>query len=90
MEEYEKRLIMIQYIQTLVDSVDRLNPSARIATPSKGEAEDPTTREQRQLLNQEWYSMYRDFIRKVQFVGTKYPIEELLGIAKSSETSKSI
>ena len=86
MEEYEKRLVLIQYMQTLVDAINKLSPFERIPPTPKGETEDPTVREHRQLLTQEWMMMYRDFLKKISKIGSTYPIEEILGIAKPTAT----
>lgn len=78
-DEFERKMNFSGYINTLSDTVTRMNPSVLCAGSQKDiEAADLKSIYQQSL--KEWLTMLNTFIKRASYIGDEYPIESILGM----------
>lgn len=80
MDEFEKRMHMSSFISTLCDAVSKMNPAMLVDENARKMIDAAQLGNQLQGANKQWLDMLQHFIGKADTLGSKYPIEELLGI----------
>jgi len=78
-DEFEKKMHFSGYINTLSDTVTKMNPGV-LCAGSKQEIESSDLKAIYQQSLKEWLTMLNVFIRKSSALGEQYPIEKMIGI----------
>ena len=79
MDEFDKKMYFSAYINTLADTVTKMNPGI-LCQGSQKEIEAADLKPQFQGTMKAWLDMLSNFIKKADKIGTQYPIEEIVGI----------
>lgn len=78
-DEFEKKMYFSAYINTLADTVTKMNPGI-LCSASIKDIEAADLKSQYQGTTKAWLDMLSNFIKKADKIGTSYPIEDILGI----------
>ena len=79
MDEFDKKMYFSAYINTLADTVTKMNPGVLCAA-SQQAIEAADLKPQYQGTMKAWLDMLNNFIKKADKIGSAYPIEEIIGI----------
>jgi len=80
MDEFEKRMHFSSFIGTLADTVTKMNPTMLVDTDARVVLEGAGLKDQYQGSCKVWLDMLVSYMKKASNLGSKYPIEEVLGI----------
>lgn len=68
------------FVTTLSDVVSKMNPTTLVGSDAQKIIEQTELKQQLMAATKKWLDMVMAFSDKVTILGSKYPIEELLGI----------
>lgn len=85
MDEFEKRMHFSAFITTLADAVTKMNPTSLVSSEAQKIIEAAELKPQLQAATKKWLDMVVAFTEKATTLGSKYPIEEVLGIKIQSD-----
>ena len=88
MDEFEKRMHFSAFVTTLADTVTKLNPATMITGETATIIEGSDLKELTKQAMKKWLDMDMAFMDKSNNLGSKYPIEEILGIKVEKPESK--
>ena len=80
MDEFEKRMHFTSFVTTLSDVVTKMNPMSLVGSDAQKLIESAGLKDNLASATKKWLDMVIAFSDKVCVLGSKYPIEELLGI----------
>lgn len=80
MDEFEKRMHFSAYITTLADAVTKMNPNTLLGDEILKGMDATGLNQLMAQANKKYLDMLMAYIDKANLIGTKYPIEEILGI----------
>lgn len=84
-DEFERRQSLTSFITTLVDAVTRTSPTTVMSDNLRDKLEEAGLKDTLQAANKKWVDLYMHFLDKIDSLGSKYPIEELLGIKDAQQ-----
>jgi len=79
MDEFERRMQFSSFVTTLADVVSKMNPITLVGE-GKADIEAAGLKDQYQASIKRWLDMLMDYTDKARKLGTRYPLEEVLGI----------
>ena len=88
MDEFEKRMHFSAFVTTLSDTVTKMNPATLITDETAKILEGSDLKELQKQAMKKWLDMDMAFMDKANALGSKYPIEELLGIKVDKPETK--
>jgi hypothetical protein len=88
MDEFEKRMHFSAFISTLADAVTKMNPNSLMGKDALEALEGTGLKDSMASANKKYLDMLMAYIEKSTVLGSKYPIEEILGI-KTESVAKS-
>lgn len=80
MDEFEKRMHFTSFVTTLADVVTKMNPTTLVGGDAQKIIETAGLKDQLAAATKKWLDMVIAFSDKACILGSKYPIEELLGV----------
>lgn len=80
MDEFEKRMHFSGFIGTLADAVTKMNPNTLLGEDAQRNVEAAGLKDAMANANKKYLDMLMAYIDKSSSIGSKYPIEEILGI----------
>jgi len=83
MDEFEKRMHFSAFITTLSDTITKMNPATLITGETAAIVEGSDLKELTKQAMKKWLDMDMAFMDKANNLGSKYPIEEILGLQVS-------
>ena len=80
MDEFEKRMHVSSFISTLCDTVTKMNPNTLLGEDMQKGLEAAGLKDKMNQAINKYLDMLMHFMEKADTLGSKYPIEEILGI----------
>jgi len=86
MDEFEKRMHFTAFVTTLSDVVSKMNPATLLGRDSQALVETAGLKDKANGAVNKWLDMVIAFSEKATILGSKYPIEAILGIEVGPKT----